>query len=112
MNSYNLQELLANQGPSEAHYAEFLRVPALSGGLYQLRAGVQDPQQPHSEDEVYYVVRGRGQIRVASEDQVVEAGTLVYVPAHVPHHFHTITEDLAILVIFAPAEYSLREDAS
>jgi mannose-6-phosphate isomerase-like protein (cupin superfamily) len=80
----------------------------MSSGIYLLPAGAVDPQQPHSEDEAYYVVRGRGQIRVGYEDQEVEAGSFVYVPAHVPHRFHTITEDLAILVLFAPAEYSLQ----
>jgi mannose-6-phosphate isomerase-like protein (cupin superfamily) len=110
MDSFEIRKLIAEQTAPDAHYAEFLRVPALSGGLYTLPAGVSDPQQPHSEDEVYYIVSGRGQIRVAEEDQMVEAGTLVYVPAHVPHRFHTIAEDMAILVLFAPAEYSLRDE--
>jgi hypothetical protein len=34
---------------------------------------------------------------------------MVYVPAHVIHRFHTITEALTILVFFAPAEYTFRE---
>src|SRR3712207_3789178 len=67
-------------------YLEFLRIPALSTGLYLLPVGTADLQQPHTEDEVYYVVRGCGQIRVATEDRPVEAGTLVYVPAGMEHH--------------------------
>lgn len=108
MNSHNLEQMIAEQAASDPKYVEFLRVPAMSSGLYLLPAGAADPQQPHSEDEVYYVVRGRGQIRVEDEDQAVEAGSFVYVSAHIPHRFHTITEDLAILVLFAPAEYSLQ----
>ena len=104
MNSYDLPRLIRDRSPIDQSYVEFLRVPALSGGLYFLPAGGIDLQQPHNEDEVYYVVRGRGQIEGAGEKQTVEAGTLVYVPAHVPHRFHTIIEDLAILVLFAPAE--------
>ena len=41
-------------------YREFLRVPDLSAGLYVLEAGATDPQSPHTEDELYYVVAGRG----------------------------------------------------
>jgi mannose-6-phosphate isomerase-like protein (cupin superfamily) len=85
-------------------YLEFLRVPALSMGLYELAAGCADPQQPHTEDEIYYVVSGAAMIRVGDEDQAVSAGSIVYVAAHVPHHFHSITEDLSVLVVFAPAE--------
>jgi mannose-6-phosphate isomerase-like protein (cupin superfamily) len=85
-------------------YHEFLRVASMSAGLYHLNAGQDDPQGPHHEDEVYYVVRGRGKIRVADEDRDVQAGSIIFVAAHVVHRFHSITEDLDILVFFAPAE--------
>ena len=83
---------------------EFLRVADLSMGLYLLKAGSDDSQTPHAEDEVYYVVRGRATIRVADEDQTVGPGSVIYVAATVPHRFHTIKEELEILVFFAPAE--------
>ena len=106
MHAYDLAELRAAHAAGERLYHEFLRVPSLSTGLYVLPAGARDPQQPHSEDEVYYVIAGRGQIRVAEEDRAVQAGSIVYVAAGVEHRFHTITEDLTILVFFAPAEYA------
>lgn len=87
-------------------YLEFLRVPSMSAGVYYLAAGAPDGQQPHTEDELYVVLRGRAAIRVADEDAPVAAGSAVFVPAHVPHHFHSIEEELAVLVLFAPAEYS------
>jgi mannose-6-phosphate isomerase-like protein (cupin superfamily) len=81
-----------------------MRLPTLSVGLYVLPSGGTDPQKPHREDEVYYVVSGRGMIRVGAEDRPVQAGTTVLVPATLPHRFHSITEELTILVLFAPAE--------
>jgi len=56
------------------------------------------------EDELYYVVGGQGTIRVGPEDRPVTPGTAVFVPAGVEHHFHSITAELRILVVFAPAE--------
>jgi mannose-6-phosphate isomerase-like protein (cupin superfamily) len=103
MQAYDLTELLAAHADAGTLYHQFLRVPALSVGLYILPAGKPDPQQPHSEDEVYYVVSGRGQIKVADEDRAVQAGSVVFVAAGVEHRFHTIAEDLTILVFFAPA---------
>ena len=85
-------------------YLEFLRVPSMSMGLYTLEAGATDPQQPHNEDEVYYIVSGRGQIYVAGENQPVQTGSIVFVAAHDKHYFHSIEETLNILVFFAPAE--------
>jgi mannose-6-phosphate isomerase-like protein (cupin superfamily) len=85
-------------------YREMLRVPALSAGVYCLPAAGSDPQSRHHEDEVYCVVSGRARIEVDGEDRAVEPGSVVYVAATVPHRFHTISEDLTVLVIFGPAE--------
>lgn len=110
MQAFELSEMLAARQAGGRLYHEFLRVPALSVGLYALAAGGTDSQQPHTEDEVYYVVAGRGMIQVGEEQRAVSAGAVVFVPARVPHHFHSIEEELRILVFFAPAEYSLREE--
>ncbi len=112
MQAFEVGDLLHQQQRSGEAWQEFLRADALSMGLYRLAAGSEDPQQPHSEDEVYYIVRGRGQIRVGSADRPVQAGSIVYVAKTVEHRFHTITEDLQILVFFAPAEYSQAGDAA
>lgn len=108
MQAYSLAGEIAAREHSGRLYHEFLRAPALSAGVYQLAAGADDPQQPHTEDELYYVVAGRARIRVGDEDAPVEAGSLVFVAANVEHRFHTIAEDLTVLVLFAPAEYSQR----
>jgi quercetin dioxygenase-like cupin family protein len=107
--TFDLPRLLSGHDFSEEPYLEFLRVPSLSGGLYVLPAGATDPQQPHTEDEVYHVVGGRARIRVGGEDLAVEAGTVVFVEAGVDHRFYDIEEDLTVLVFFAPAEGSGRE---
>ena len=108
MDKFTVSDLSAVRQQSGKLYHEFLRVPAMSAGLYELAAGATDPQQPHTEDELYYIVRGNGQIRVSEEDAHVEAGSLIFVAANVEHRFHSIIEDLSIVVFFAPAEYSLK----
>jgi len=106
MDAFNLSDLLSQQKDSNKLYLEFLKVPDLSMGLYVLPAGGTDPQSPHTEDEVYYVVSGRAKIQVAGEDQDIRAGSIVYVAKNVEHRFHSIEEDLQVIVFFAPAEYS------
>ena len=85
-------------------YREFLRVPAMSAGFYVLPAGGTDPQRPHHEDEMYYVVRGRAHFKAGDEDREVHPGSVIYVAAEVEHRFYDIGEELAVLVFFAPAE--------
>jgi mannose-6-phosphate isomerase-like protein (cupin superfamily) len=78
-------------------------------GMYVLPAGGTDPQSPHTEDEVYYVLSGKAQIKVGEEDRAVQAGSIVYVAKNAEHRFHTIEEELTLLVFFAPAEYSNKD---
>ena len=85
-------------------YREFLRVPAMSAGLYVLAAGTSDPQRPHREDEMYYVIRGRARFRAGDEETDVSAGSVLFVAAENEHRFYDISEELAVLVFFAPAE--------
>jgi quercetin dioxygenase-like cupin family protein len=99
-----LPEIEEQRAQSGKSYREFLRVPSMSAGLYVLPAGATDRQKPHREDEIYYVVRGSARFKAGSEDREVSAGSVIFVAAEVGHRFYDITEELAILVFFAPAE--------
>lgn len=85
-------------------YREFMRVPAMSAGLYVLGEGAVDHQKPHREDEIYYVLRGRARFKAGMEDREVSGGDVIFVAAEVGHRFYDIAEELAVLVVFAPAE--------
>jgi len=106
MQAFEIADLIAQQAGGSKPYLEFLKHPSLSVGLYVLPAAGTDGQQPHTEDEVYYIVGGRGMFRHADEDRPVQAGSILFVAAGVEHRFHTITEAMHIIVFFAPAEYS------
>jgi mannose-6-phosphate isomerase-like protein (cupin superfamily) len=100
----SVAEIDRQRAQSVKSYREFLRVPAMSAGLYVLPAGGTDLQRPHHEDEMYYVVHGRARFKVGEEDRAVAAGSVIFVAAQVEHHFYDIAEELAVLVFFAPAE--------
>ena len=100
----SLPEIAEQRSQSGRPYREFLRVPAMSAGLYVLPAGAPDHQKPHREDEIYYVIRGRARFKAGAEDREVSAGSVIFVAAEVGHRFYDITEELEILVFFAPAE--------
>ena len=101
---FQISELQHQREGNKKLYLEFLRVPSMSAGVYTLTAGSSDPQKPHKEDEMYYVVQGKARMRVRSDDQAIGPGSVIFVSAYVEHRFHDITEDLMVLVFFAPAE--------
>ena len=104
---YSIEEIrkpLSGKRP----YAEFSRIPPMSCGVYVLQPGDEDRQTPHNEDEIYYVGSGAAHMKVAAENQpeqdcAISAGEVIFVKAHQEHRFHTITAELVLLVVFAPA---------
>ena len=106
---FNIRELQVERSKSGKRYLEFLRVPALSTGLYVLPKEGQDQQTPHKQDEIYYVISGRARMKItrddqAPEDRLVVGGTVIFVEAGTEHRFHSIEEELVVLVVFGPAE--------
>lgn len=83
-------------------YVEFDRQSGLSAGIYELAAGTLDPQEPHGEDEIYVVVRGRAVVELAGERTPIQVGSVISVPRDVEHRFVDITEDLQLVVVFGP----------
>ena len=103
-NFFNIHELEKQRETAGKLYLEFMRIPAMSAGLYVLPTAGRDPQAPHKEDELYFVIRGRARMRAGSEDRPVSEGSVIFVAAGVEHRFYDITEELLVLVLFAPAE--------
>ncbi len=101
---FHIDDLSRQRAGKNKSYFEFLRVPAMSAGIYVLPKGGTDPQKPHGEDEMYYVVRGVARMQIGSEHYEVLAGSVIFVEARVEHRFYDIQEDLEVLVFFAPAE--------
>jgi len=97
-------DLLQRLGDDRYH--EFLRVAAMSVGIYVLPAGATDQQTPHKEDEIYYVVRGKAKMRLGREERSISPGDVIFVQKTLEHLFFDIAEELMLLVIFAPAESS------
>lgn len=95
----------------EASYEEQLRVPDLSVGTYTIPAGGTDPQSPHTEDEIYVVMSGRGRLWTPGLTADATPGAVLFVPAGEEHRFVEVTEDLTLLVVFGPAEETRADQA-
>jgi len=100
----DLVGLLNERARGGRPYLEFLRSQSMSIGLYVLDPGAIDGQRPHAEDEAYIVLAGRARFTAADDTRDVVPGDTIYVPAGVPHRFHDITEQLRLIVVFAPPE--------
>ena len=104
MSRYQAFELDDLQADRSRSYAEFLRRPGISMGVYHVPIGGKDPQHPHAADEVYVVLAGRAVLEVEGERLEMQRGRVVSVDVGADHRFVDVTEDLSVLVVFAPPD--------
>lgn len=67
MRHFNLLKLVEEQEKAGTLYNEFLKVAEMSAGIYQLKAGSADLQHPHTEDEVYYIIKGKSDFQIGND---------------------------------------------
>jgi mannose-6-phosphate isomerase-like protein (cupin superfamily) len=84
--------------PSGDRFATMLRHGTLEVEIYAPRG--TDPQKPHTRDELYVVVTGRGEFRNGANVERFAPGDVLFVPAHEEHRFESFTDDLVVWVIF------------
>lgn len=101
---FNISEFSERMQGNAVEYLEFLGLPSLNCGIYHLEIGAEDTQAPHETDEVYYVLQGSANFEGLEMTCKVQPGSLIFVPAHEPHKFTDIHENLQLLVIFSGAE--------
>lgn len=102
--AFELTDLVDQLKASKKYYLPFLNRKSLRCGLYTLPKGGTDPQSPHQLDEVYYIISGKAKFLSGKEEVKVKEGDVLYVAALEEHHFHSIEEDLQVLVFFSTAE--------
>ena len=59
-----------------------------------------DPQEPHTRDELYVVIRGRGTFVRGGERRTFEPHDFLFAPAGLPHRFEDFTDDFAVWVMY------------
>ncbi|MBX2873416.1 MAG: cupin domain-containing protein [Saprospiraceae bacterium] len=102
--AFDLKELEGQMEESGRPWLPFLKVSTLSTGIYTLKVGATDRQQPHDQDEVYYVLKGKAKFEAGGEKSNIKEGSILFVKAKVPHRFYEIEQDLQVLVFFSAAE--------
>ena len=99
--TFELHDLVSQLEKESGYFLDFLKVRNLEAGIIVLHAGEKDTQEPHSADELYYVIEGDGFIELGRAKQPVKKGSIVFVPAGMRHKFYGKKQDLVILYMFA-----------
>jgi mannose-6-phosphate isomerase-like protein (cupin superfamily) len=102
MNSkvFELSKILSELHDQGGYFIDFISTRGIQAGIIRLHPGEKDTQEPHSVDEVYYVIEGNGYIKLDGKDRQITQGTSVFVPAKADHRFHWNKQDLVIFYVF------------
>ena len=84
--------------PQNRRYKDLITHGSMRVGLYALRD--HDPQEPHTQDEIYIVASGSGDFVNAGETKSFRPGDIIFVKAGVEHRFENFTEDFQTWVVF------------
>ena len=96
---YQINSILSGLEEDD-YFVDFLNTKSLEAGIIKLRKDQRDIQTSHPLDELYYIIRGDGFIRIGGKSQPVNKGTIIFVPAQIDHNFYGNKGDLVILYIF------------
>ncbi len=89
-------ELVHNS--ADERYGVLLARGTLELGYY--KPDGTDPQQPHTQDEIYIIQSGSGIFVNGESRQSFKAGEALFVAAGVEHRFEDFTDDFAAWVVF------------
>jgi mannose-6-phosphate isomerase-like protein (cupin superfamily) len=100
-NLFELRDLLKELEKDDSYFLDFLKIRNLEAGIILLHPGEKDTQEPHSADELYYVIEGTGFMELDKAYKPVKKGSIIFVSAGMPHRFYGNNEDLVVLYMLA-----------
>ena len=95
---FDLDTFLSNL-PKSRYFIDVMDTPTMAVGIINLKKDQKDTQQPHTSDEIYYVISGRGTIEIDGIKNEVNPGKIIYITKKIHHSFHAISNELIVLYI-------------
>ncbi|CDI05890.1 cupin domain-containing protein [Candidatus Nitrosotenuis uzonensis] len=98
---FDTKQYIGKIKESSNYFHTFINRDNIAAGILVLEPGQEDTQTPHDSDEIYYVVRGDGFLRINNKEYRVSEGMAYYVQKQVPHKFFGNKMDLVVVYFFS-----------
>jgi mannose-6-phosphate isomerase-like protein (cupin superfamily) len=89
---------ISEQWPHGERYARAFAHGSMSVEFYAPFGS--DPQTPHTQDELYFIHAGSGEILIAGERHTFAIGDVFFVAAGIEHRFENFSPDFSTWVVF------------
>jgi mannose-6-phosphate isomerase-like protein (cupin superfamily) len=99
-NFVSLDDMIADLDDTGSRFLNVFSNKGLDIGILRIKVGEKDTQLPHSENEVYFVVEGKGSIEIDGKINPVKNNDFIFVPAKANHRFIVDNQDLVVIYFF------------
>ena len=97
---YNVDEYIKKIKNSDDYFHTFINKQSLAAGVLVLQPGEQDTQEPHESDEVYFIMKGDGFLKIKNKDYLIEENKMYFVSKNIEHFFFGNKTELVVLYFF------------
>lgn len=97
---FDTKEFLKELYKGKSYFHTFINKENLAAGILRLEPGEEDTQAPHESDEIYYVVKGDGFLKIGNKDYKISEGMSYYIAKNIDHRFHGNAKELVVLYFF------------
>lgn len=98
---YDTAQYIENLRKDKNNYFHtFINRETLAAGILVLQPGEEDTQSPHDFDEIYYVLKGDGFLKINKKDYPVSAGKAFFVQKDIEHYFFGNKKELIVFYFF------------
>ena len=97
---YDVSKYIEKIKNSDEYFRTFINKQSLAAGVLVLQPGEEDTQEPHQSDEVYFIIKGNGFLKIKNKDYPVEQNKMYFVGKEIEHYFHGNTKELIVLYFF------------
>ena len=97
---YDVSKYIEKIKKSDEYFHTFINLESLAAGVLVLKPGEEDTQLPHESDEVYFILKGNGFLKIKDKDYPVTPNKMYFVAKEVKHYFHGNTKELVVLYFF------------
>jgi mannose-6-phosphate isomerase-like protein (cupin superfamily) len=98
---FDVNEYIEKIKNSDNYFHTFINNENLAAGVLVLQPGEEDTQKPHDSDEVYFVIKGDGFLKIKDMDHPVSENKMYFVGKKVEHFFHDNSKELVVLYFFS-----------